>query len=115
MSSPAGASDTAGGQAERTALAWTRTLITMAAVIALVAIHANVNDLPALAVVTVMVVSGGLLLSTSAVARRVWLRAMAGLEGRSATASARATAVVATTATAVGLWALLSILTSRQG
>ena len=59
--------DSAGSQAERTALAWSRTIISMAAVVAFVAIHGGIEGAPLPAVVALTAVAGALLLAAIAV------------------------------------------------
>lgn len=73
--------DMLGSQPERTALAWSRTLIGLSAVIGFLAVHAAVGG--AATVVTVVLGVGATvtLVTSSLVSRRTWLaatRAMAG-------------------------------------
>lgn len=107
--------DSAGSQAERTALAWSRTIISMAAVVAFVAIHGGIEGAPLPAVVALTAVAGALLLAASATTRRIWSRAVEAMSGRRGAPNPVATATVAAASALVAALALLSIAATRQG
>jgi cytochrome c biogenesis protein ResB len=73
--------DSLGSQAERTALAWNRTLFAVAAVTAFIAIHvAAIDGRPAAAVIG-LPLALAVAVSASWVSRRVWARSMTALAG----------------------------------
>jgi uncharacterized membrane protein YidH (DUF202 family) len=96
--------DAPGDQAERTSLAWSRTLLALAALVAFVSVHAAALDgILAFAVVGVLV-AAALAASTSLVARGVWRRSVAALGGQER--AARPMAVLSVSAACLVLAAI---------
>jgi hypothetical protein len=96
--------DSLGSQAERTALAWNRTLFAVAAVTAFIAIHvAAIDGRPAAALIG-LPLALALAVSASWVSRRVWGRSMGALDG--ATRAVRPGSMAAASAVTVVLAAV---------
>jgi hypothetical protein len=101
--------DAPGGQAERTSLAWSRTLLALAALIAFVSVHAAALDgILAFAGVGVLV-AATLAASTSLVARRMWRRSVAALGGSERAANPMALLAVSATCVVLAAISLSSI------
>lgn len=96
--------DSTGSQAERTSLAWSRTLLALSALVAFVSVHAAaIGGLAVLAVIGILA-AAALAVSSSVVTRRVWLRSVAALDDRGRIV--RPSAVLMLSATAVALAAV---------
>ncbi len=113
MTQPQSPLDAPDSQAERTALAWSRTALSLAVVVGLVGIHAFVARPSAVTVVPAGLVAGALILSASRLSRLVWRRAMSGLLGRGPTTDAGITVSVAGATVLVALWAVVAIVIAR--
>jgi uncharacterized membrane protein YidH (DUF202 family) len=89
--------------AERTSLAWSRTLIAFAAVVGLIGVRAALVDAPLWVIVPILAVSVGLLLTNGVVTSRSLARARHDMASGSRTIQAAPafTAACATTALAV--------------
>lgn len=94
-------------QAERTALAWNRTLLAFAGVIGVIAMHAAFHNQPAVLVAGIVTVAGALILLSWIASRRVWKRAAAALEGQRSSTSPLALLVLAGACLVVSLIGLL--------
>ncbi|MDI1289718.1 MAG: hypothetical protein PSX37_07205 [bacterium] len=92
----------AGSDAERTSLAWSRTLIAFAAVVGLIGVRAALVDAPLWVIVPILMVSVGLLLANGVVTSRSLGRAQHDMVSgaRTIQAAPAFTAAVATTALA---------------
>ena len=64
-----------GRAAERTGLAWSRTLLALSGVIALIGVHGALLHRPAYAVVPALAVAAGLLLANGLLTHRAWATA----------------------------------------
>jgi len=113
MTQPESPLDAPGSQAERTALAWSRTALSLAAVAGLVGIHAFIARPSAVTLVPAGLVAGALLLSASHLSRVVWRRAMDGLLGRGPATDGAITVSVAGATVLVALWAVIAIVIAR--
>lgn len=96
-----------GGQAERTAMAWSRTLLAMAALCAFIAVSAERSGAPVAVVIALGAAVPALLLATSIVPRRVWSRAQGAVARTGAAARPLTNLLTAVLAWALGLIALL--------
>ncbi len=113
MTQPGDPLDAPGSQAERTALAWSRTALSVAAVVALVGVHAFVAHASAVTVIPAVAIAGGLLLAASPVSRRMGARAMNGLLGNGPTADPSVIVAAAAATVLVSLWAVVAVVIPR--
>jgi putative membrane protein len=98
-------------QAERTALAWSRTLLGLAAVIGFLAAHAALGG-ATLGLVIVLAAFGGIaLLTSSVVARHVWAAAASALTTGRPVARPLPIALMSAAATVVAIAAFALVLT----
>ena len=84
-----------GSQAERTSLAWSRTLIGLSAMLGFLAVHAGLGGAPVASVVTLGVLATIALASTSVAPRRRLDSATKGLAGQGPATSPAPMAVLA--------------------
>jgi uncharacterized membrane protein YidH (DUF202 family) len=106
-------SDTVGSQAERTSLAWSRTLLALAVVTAFIAVHAAAVDLAPAAAFAGVSIAVILAASASTISRRAWRRARAALDGRGAAAHPLALALVSAAGLLLAAIALATIPWAR--
>jgi uncharacterized membrane protein YidH (DUF202 family) len=80
MTDPVSREDIA-SQPERTALAWSRTLIGLAGVVGFLAVHAALGGTSLPVSVTLFMLAAATLISSSKVSRRTWVIANAAMDG----------------------------------
>jgi hypothetical protein len=101
----------AGSQAERTALAWNRTLVALAAVIGFLAVHAALGGAAAFAVIALGCIAAATLAVGWLVARRTWQAAAQALDGDRGAARPVAMMTMSSVTVAVALAAMAIVLT----
>ena len=104
-----------GSAAERTALAWSRTLLATAALCGFIAVSASRSDAPLPVVIALVGAIPILLLATSLVSRRVWARATSAMAGTARASSPAPTLALAGLTSALSLVALLLTTLSDGG
>jgi hypothetical protein len=111
MTIPAPAYESADSQAERTALAWSRTLVGLAALLGFMAVHAALGGAATALVVVLGSVAAAVLVLSSRVTRRTWVVATAALAGHRPAARPGAIAVMTVCATLIALASIILVLT----
>jgi uncharacterized membrane protein YidH (DUF202 family) len=102
-------------QAERTGLAWSRTVITTGALVAFLGIHAAMNNAPDGAVLVVLIVAGLLLVSSSVIGTRASQRASRALGGGARAPRPGAYAAMTAAAVLLSLVALVTAVVAGRG
>jgi len=103
-----GAREPTGSQAERTALAWNRTMVGLAAVIGLVAVHAAITGGGRIMVISVAALAALVFILSPLVARRMFVEASTVLRGGASTVRPSAMLTLCAATTVLGLIALIA-------
>ena len=102
------ASGPSGSQAERTALAWNRTMVGLAAVIGLISVHAAITGGGRVVVIAIAAVAALVFILSPVVARRMFLEATTILRGDASTLRPSAMVTLCATTTVLGAVALIA-------
>ena len=97
-----------GSQAERTALAWNRTMVGLAAVIGLISVHAAITGGGRVVVIAIAAVAALVFILSPVVARRMFLEATTILRGDASTLRPSAMVTLCATTTVLGAVALIA-------
>ena len=103
-----GTREPTGSQAERTALAWNRTMIGLAAVIGLVSVHAAITGGGSVVAITIAVIAALVFILSPVVARRMFVEGSAILRGGTSTLRPTAMVTLCAAATALAVVALIA-------
>ena len=98
----------AASQAERTALAWNRTMVGLAAVIGLISVHAAITGGGRIVVITIAAIAALVFILSPVVARRMFVEGSAILRGGTSTLRPTAMVTLCAAATALAVVALIA-------